>query len=181
MRIEEMNKDKIIELEKNYEKSGVVGLQNPGIRLVLQSEIVYAILKNTSFRQPPGSTIFMVESHKQNDDKNNNILTVNNIKYNIIGEELINKKPPENEEYMFISDDFILYPKRRKGRSKNPAYFLIPPLEFTELEAVKEIYNIKNIISVSPSTLSDDFIRKLYNFSLRNDYATILIGFDKTF
>ena len=179
-KIEDTNKDRIIKLEKTYEKSGVVGLSNPGIRMVLQCDIVYAILKDTSFRQAPGSTVFMVEDLNIDDEKPDYTLTINTKSYSIIGEELINKKPPEDEEYMFISDDFILYPERRKGRSKKPAYFLIPPLEFAELEAVKEIYKIKNIISVSPSTLSDDFIRKFYNFSIRNDYATILIGFDKT-
>ena len=174
------NKDKIIELENNYEKSGVVGLQNPGIRMVLQCDTVIAILKDSSFRPPPGATVFMVEEEiggKITEKKH--LLTINKKNYHIIGEELIQKKPTEDEEYMFISDDFILYPNRRKGRSKNPAFFLIPPLGFHELEARRDLLKIKNIISVSPSTMADDFIREKCNFSTRNDYATILIGFDK--
>ncbi|MCF6335179.1 MAG: hypothetical protein L3J12_05525 [Spirochaetales bacterium] len=178
-RIENNDKDKIVELEKKYEQGGVVGLKNHGIRLVLQCNIVYAILKDSSFRPPPGSTVFMVEDNALGDNQSEHILTLNNKEYSIIGEELINRKPPKDEDYMFISDDFILYPERRKGRAKNPAYFLIPPLGFSELEEVKETYKIKDIISVSPSTISDDYIRKLYNFSLRNDYATILIGFNR--
>jgi hypothetical protein len=177
--IKDKNRDKIIKLEKNYEKNGVVGLQNSGMRMVFQSDIVYAILKDTSFRPPPGSTVFMVEDHEIGNKTTDHILEVNSKKYNIIGEELINRKPPEDEKYMFISDDFILYPERRKGKAKNPAFFLIPALGFSELEAVKDIYKIKNIISVSPSTMSDDLIRKLCIFSPRNDYATILIGFNK--
>ena len=172
------HREKIIELENNYEKGGVIGLQNPGIRMVLQCEIVIAILKDTSFRLPSGPTVFMVENCTSDDTKANNILIINNIKYNIIGEELINKKPPEDEEYMFISDDFILYPERRKGRVKNPAYFLIPPLGFAELESVKVTYKIKNIISVSPSTMADDYIREICTFLPDNNLATILIGFD---
>ncbi len=100
-------------------------------------------------------------------------------KYNIIGEELINKIPPTNEEYMFIGDDFILYPKRREGKSKTPAYFLIPPLGFAELEEVAETYKIKDIMSVSPSTTADDYIREICSFSPENNLATILIGFNK--
>lgn len=176
--IEKKYRKKIIDLENSYEQGGVIGLQNPGIRMVLECNEVFAILKNTSFRAPPGSTVFMVEDYEPCDEKNDHILTINNIKYNIIGEELINIKLPENEEYMFISDDFILYPERRKGRSKNPAYFLIPPLGFYELENLKDTYKIKNIISVSPSTIADNYIRKLCTFSPRNDYATILIGFN---
>ncbi len=177
-RIEKKNRDKIIELENNYEKGGVIGLRNPGIRMVLQCDIVFAILKDSSFRPPPGSTVFMAEDHETDDDKTDHILKINNIKYCIIGEELINKKLPKDEEYMFISDDFILYPERRKGRSANPAFFLIPPLGFSELEVVKDTYKIENIISVSPSTMADNYIRELCSFSPREDFATILVGFD---
>lgn len=178
--IDPANKEKIIELESNYEKDGVVGLKNPGIRMVLQSNTIFAILKDSSFRPPPGSTVFMVEDFNSNDTGTDNLLIIDNKKYTIIGEELINKKPPEDEEYMFISDDFILYPERRKGRSKNPAYFLIPPLGFSELEDVMDTYKIKNIISISPSSMADDYIRKTCSFSLENNLATILIGFNKT-
>ena len=172
------NRYRIIELENNYEKGGIIGLQNPGIRMVLQCDIVFAILKDTSFRQPPGPTVFMVEDHESSDVQTDHILKINNKKYCIIGEELIAKKPPEDEEYMFISDDFILYPERRKGRAKNPAYFLIPPIGFSELEMEKDKHKISNIISVSPSTMADDYIRELCTFSPREDYATILVGFD---
>ena len=176
--IADKNRDRIVELENNYEKGGVIGLQNPGIRMVLQCDIVFAVLKDTSFRQPPGPTVFMVEDQENDDKKTDHILKINNKKYCIIGEELIAKKPTEDEEYIFISDDFILYPGRRKGRSKNPAYFLIPPIKFPELEIVEDTHKIENIISVSPSTMADDYIRKLCAFSPRDDYATILVGFD---
>lgn len=177
--IELIHREKIIDLENRYEKNGVVGLQNLGIRMVVQRDFVLAILKDISFRPPPGPTVYMVEECKRNNNTVH-LLEVNNTKYSIIGEELINKKLPKEEEYMYISDDFILYPERRKGQTDNPAYFLIPPLGFSELEEVKETFNIKNIISVSPSTMSDDFIRKQFGFSVRYDCATILIGFDKT-
>jgi len=178
--LDSKNKVKVIELESNYEKSGVIGLKNPGIRMVLQSNTVFAILKDSGFRPPPGSTVFMVEDFNSNYTETDNLLIVDNKKYNIIGEELINKMPPVNEEYMFIGDDFILYPKRREGKSNNPAYFLIPPLGFEELEEVTDAYKIKDIMSVSPSTTADDYIRKTCSFSLDNNLATILIGFNKS-
>ena len=172
------NREKIIDLENNYEKNGVIGLYNSGIRIVLQCDIVFAILKDTSFRPPPGPTVFMVEDQNNGNDKTDHIFKINNKKYRIIGEELIAKNPPEDEEYMYISDDFILYPERRQGRTKKPAYFLIPPIGFFELEMVKDKHKISNIISVSPSTMADDYIRELCAFSPREDYATILVGFD---
>jgi hypothetical protein len=176
--ISEINKDTIIKLEDQYEQSGVIGLKNIGIQLVLKCDVVFAILKDTSFRPPPGSTVFMVEDNGNENNDPDHLLTINDKAYHIIGEELISKKLPEDEEYMFISDDFILYPGRRKGHSKNPAYFLIPPIKFSELEAVKGKYKISNIISISPSTMADDYIRKECQFSPDKNLATILVGFD---
>ena len=47
-----------------------------------------------------------------------------------------------------------------------------------ELEEVKEIYKIDNIISVSPSTMADDYIRMVCEFSPSEELATILAGFN---
>jgi len=177
--IDNKNRDAVIKLENNYEKGGVIELKNPGIRMVLQCDTVFAILKDASFRPPPGATVFIVEDQETFNKNVDHLLKIKDKKYCIIGEELIDKQPPEDEEYMFISDDFILYPERRKGRAKKPAYFLIPPIGFPELEAVKNTLKIENIISVSPSTMADDYIRKLCGFSLTEKFATILVGFNK--
>ncbi len=176
-RIEDESRKKIIELEDDYEKSSVIGLQNLGIRMIMQCGSVFAILKSSSFRPPPDSTVFLVEGLKEDDSKEY-LLSVDGRDYRIIGEELINKKPPENEDYMYISDDFVIYPERRKNRAGKPAFFLIPPLGFTELETVKETLRIKNIMSVSPSTMADTYIREQYGFPPDTKLATILIGFD---
>jgi hypothetical protein len=168
----------IIELENNYEKGGFIGLQNPGIRSVLQCNTVLAILKDSSFRPPPGSTVFMVEEQENENREADHLLIIDNNKYLIIGEELLEKTPPEQEEFIFISKDFILYPNRRKGRTDIPAFFIIPPLGFSELEEVKDLYKIDNIISVSPSSMADEYIRKLCTFSTDEAFATILIGFN---
>ncbi len=169
----------IIDLEKGYERSGVVGLKNIGIGMVMQCDVVFAILKDASFRPPPDPTVIMVEDHNDTDKQEDHLLTFDGTNYRIIGEEIINKKlPDEEEEYIFISDDFILYPERRKGETVKPAYFLVPPIKFAELEETKEKYKIDNIISISPSTLADDYIRNICNFSLSNKLATILVGYD---
>jgi len=171
-------REKIIRLEEDYEKSSVIGLQNIGIRLIMGCDTVIAILKNTGFRPPPDSTVFLVEEIQENDGKEY-LLSVEEKDYRIIGEELINKKPPSDEDYMFISDDFVIYPDRRKNRSGNPAFFLIPPLGFAELEAVRDSLHISNIMSVSPSTMSDTYIREQYDFPPDTKLATILIGFNR--
>ena len=173
------DRKKIINLEKNYERDGAIGLKNLGIRMIMECDIVYAILKNTSFRPPPDPTVIMVEDYKESDTENDHLLTIADKTYRVIGEELINNKTPSREEYIFISNDFILYPERRSKETTKPAYFLIPPIKFTELEEIKNKLMIDNIMSISPSALTDDYIRKISSFSLSNKLATILIGFNK--
>ncbi|MCK5199213.1 MAG: hypothetical protein KAR21_12720 [Spirochaetales bacterium] len=176
--IADNNRTQIIDLENSYEKRGGIGLQNLGIRMVLECDIVFAILKDASFRPPPEATVFMVEDQDNDRKETDHLLKIREKEYCIIGEELIGKTPSEKEDYMFISDDFVLYPERRIGRGKTPAYFLIPPIGFPELEAVRIRYKIENIISISPSSMADDYIRELCSFSLKNEFATILVGFD---
>ena len=174
------HKEKIANLEKSYERSGVVGLRNIGMSMVMKCDIVFAILKDASFRLPPEPTVLMVEDYKNNDKPDDHLLKFGHNNYRVIGEEIINKKlTSEKEEYIFISDDFILYPGRRTNKPVKPAYFLVPPIEFAELEEMKETYKIKNIISISPSTQADDYIRKTCTFSSSEKLATILVGFDK--
>lgn len=173
------SRDKIRKLENDYENGGIIGLRNLGIQKVMECNTVYAILKDTSFRPPPGPTVYMVEdSQPEDNEKKDYILKIDNNNYRIVGEELIGNKPQDDEPTMFISDDFVLYPERRKGRKNRPAFFIIPPIGFSELERVKEAYRISNIISISPSTMADDYIRKTCSFSLKENLATILIGFD---
>lgn len=178
--IKHVSRDRISKLENNYENGNTIGLHNLGIKMVLECDMVYAILKDTSFRPPPGATVFMVEDQIGGDEKENHILKIRDNNYHIIGEELIGKTLPKDEKYMFISNDFVLYPGRRKGRSKHPAYFLIPPIAFSELEINKDTLKISNIISVSPATMADEYIRELCGFSQKKDLATILVGFDKS-
>lgn len=173
------SRDKIRKLENDNENGGIIGLRNLGIQKVMECNTVYAILKDTSFRPPPGPTVYMVEDSQPGDnEKKDYILKIDNNNYRIVGEELIGNKPQDDEPTMFISDDFVLYPERRKGRTNRPAFFIIPPIGFSELERVKEAYRISNIISISPSTMADDYIRKTCSFSLKENLATILIGFD---
>ena len=176
--IEKEDRGKIGELERNYERSGVVGLKNIGMQMVLKCDVVFSILKDKSFRLPPESTVIMVEDHNDGDEQVDHLIKIDNKDYRVIGEEIIDKKLPTGEEYIFISDDFILYPGRRIGKTRKPAYFLVPPIEFAELEETKNFYNIDNIISISPSTMADDYIREICDFSPSEELATILVGFD---
>lgn len=171
-------RDGIAELEKGYEAADKIGLFNLGLRMVLERDTVYAVLKSAGFRPPPGPTVLMVEDLPKNGLPHEFCLEIEERNYLVIGEELIAGSLPAEKEYLYLGDNFVFYPNRRRGRSEKKAYFLIPPISFPEMENVKDTLGIRNIISISPSTVTDDYIRKLCSFSFRNDLATILVGFD---
>jgi hypothetical protein len=79
---------------------------------------------------------------------------------------------------MFFGSDFVLFPERRLGRRHVPAFLVIPPIPFPELEEVKDVFGIDSIMSVSPSTRADEYLRGAYGFSMLPSYATILVGWD---
>lgn len=165
--------------ENDYEKLQVVELKNIGIHYVLERELLFAILKDGSFRPPPMPTIFLAEERDHEAVDPERCLVVDNTTYHIVGEEIIRNKTYTEKTVQF-GDGFVLFPQRRAGQEKVPVYFVIPPVDFPELSAKQEAWGIKNCMSISPSSLSDDFIREAYHFSKDPAYATIIVGCDVT-
>ena len=121
--IPKVKTEKISQLENNYGSAGVVSLQNLGMKKVFEREFIYAIIKDKNFRLPPGPTVYMVEDSDESHKDQENILSVGNKYFYIIGEELIGDRLPEDEKYIHISSTFILYSNRRKGKDKNTIPF----------------------------------------------------------
>ncbi len=166
----------ILNLEENYESAQIVRLVNSGVRSVLKRDTVFAVLKDASFRNPPAPTVLMVEEILEDDDIKDNLEVLDGKVYRIVGEEIFRNGMPKDEEHISISSGFVLYNGRRANRENIPSFFLMPSIAFPELEAVKEELHIDGIVSASPSTSSDDYIREKYNLSRDNQLATILIG-----
>ncbi len=169
----------ILNLEKNYESAQIVKLVNSGVRSVLDRDKVLAVLKDTSFRNPPAPTVLMVEEISGDDDIKDNLEVLDGKLYRIVGEEIFRNGKPKDEEHISISSGFVLYNGRRENREHIPSFFLMPSIVFSELETVKEDLHIDKIVSASPSTSSDDYIREKYNLPRDNQLATILIGFEQ--
>ena len=92
----------------------------------------------------------------------------------------MDRKKEYAEEHVFFERDFVLFTERRKNRQQIPAFLLIPPIAFPELEEKKKSFSIENIISVSPGALTDDCIRSICKFPNLPEYATILIGWNSS-
>ncbi len=168
--------------EAEYEKLHVVRVSNLGLHVVLQRDLVFILLKDSSFRKPPVSTLYMVEEMSPEEAKvydfPEHLIQVNDQYFKVVGEEIMYKDKPYQEKTTYFNDDFVLFPNRRKGRQGVPAYFLIPPIPFPELEEIKDTYSINSIMSVSPCTITDTKLRELYQLPPDTEYATILVGFD---
>ncbi len=167
------------ERENTYENSQQIKVINSGIQAVLRRDIVAAVLKDTSFRKPPEPTVLLVEEVTENSSAIDNTVTFEGVVYRIVGEEILAGGQTFKEAHLFISSEFVLYTERRSGRENVPAYFLMPPVPFPELEEVKGSLQISEVVSASPSTLSDDLIRDTYKLSHDNQLATILVGFNR--
>jgi hypothetical protein len=161
------------------EQNGFADIVYVGLEAVLGREEVWVLLKDAGFRPPPGKTVYMVEDVEEKAQGMENILSLGERQYHIIGEEIFKGEKEPEEAHFLLSDGFLLFTERRNGTRHLPAYFLLPPIPFPELEERKEAFGIRNIVSVSPSAASDMILRNLFEFDLSPEYATILIGMDR--
>jgi hypothetical protein len=170
---------KIDALESSFERTAFLPISNLGIRRVLARDEVWVILKDRRFRPPPRPTVYMVEELNDGQVPQDQILTVEDKAFRILGEEVLPGCSKLPEDARPIGDGFVFFPQRRTN-PKLPSYFLIPPIEFKELDELRDRLSIKHVVSVSPSTLTDQHIRSTLGFPPDKEYATILIGFDNT-
>lgn len=94
----------------------------------------------------------------------------------VLGEEVLlpyRKRFLENinENFIWLADDFVVYPDRRGGTRE---FFIMPPVSFPEVSQM----GMKNVVSCSPSAPSDAMLRKEHGFEDNPKLASILIGFD---
>lgn len=168
----------IVQRERIAEKHQFVPLENLGMREVLRRQHLTVILKDLTFRPPPCPTVYLVEEVDNAISVEGTTFEVCGRCFHIIGEEIFNKHCDYDEEHFLLGDSFVLFPARRRLRSHIPAFMLLPPIPFPELEQVTEPEVPRNVASVSPGARTDQLLRSEYNFSVFPDYATIIIGWD---
>jgi hypothetical protein len=169
--------ERVVELESRYEQGGLVPLQNLGVRVARKREIAIALLKDEHFREPPAPTVYLVEEAKPGGSANRHCITVEGNSYRIVGEEVLLSRKPYTEKIICLGDSFVIFPERRSS-NRIPSHFLVPPLDFPELEEVRERLGIEGILSVSPSAQADCFLREACGFPPDPSLATLLVAFD---
>lgn len=145
-------------IEKEYPPIGPLTIRNDGVLECLKREHVACIVKDKGFRAPPHPTVLLVNGDEE-----------------VIGRELLpGEKVPEKpgRKNLFLGKDFVIFIGETSGKD---ARFVLPPVKFREVERID---GTSCVVSSSPSSLGDVFLRK--QAGLRDDpkLASILVGFD---
>jgi hypothetical protein len=145
-------------IESKVSGSLNLDVKNTGVQECMNRHHILCIIKNERFRPPPEPTVLLI-----GDDEL------------IIGKEVI---PSDNTNYrddkgvLFLSKDFIIFKNRRP---KNREYFLMPPIDFPEIEIIE---GVKNATSCSPSMPADLILRGSLGIKDDPSLASLLIGFN---
>ena len=168
-------KQQVVELESHHERQLSLPVRNLGVSLLAAREACFVVLKTGSFRPPSAPSVYLVEEGGA--PAGNHALTVEGNRYTIVGEEMTGGVERYTEPVIPLEESFVIFPQRRSG-PRVPCFFLLPPLPFPELERVKDHLGIREILSISPSLVSDGYLRQIFGFPPSNSLATLLVGFD---
>jgi hypothetical protein len=145
-------------IERKYPSIGPLTVQNDGVIECLRRKHVACIVKDRSFRAPPHSTVMLV-----------------NDSGDVLGRELLPGEKLRDEpgvKHIFLGDDFVIFARAGSGKG---AKFVLPPVSFKELD---DMEGTEDVVSSSPSTAGDLYLRRLAGLEDDPKLASILIGFD---
>jgi hypothetical protein len=151
-------KEGILKVEREIKSQMGLPVKNEGIEQCMKRQFVLAILKNKAFRPPPEPTVMLIADEDT-----------------IVGTEVIPGSKGKFEgldNIMWLCEDFIIYLDRQP---KYREFFYMPPVSFPELNAGD---GYSDVVSCSPSPLSDIIIKNKHDLDDDPLNATILVGFD---
>lgn len=152
----------LIDIEANRDND-LIPVINEGLQECFKKDFNIVIFKDSNFRNAPFPTVLLVNTGGK-----------------ILGHEIISIKDREKfkkkENVHFLSDDFVIYKDTMNNISmkSEKEYFLLPPIEFPELLEIEEVFEV---VSSSPSTKSDDYLKNKYGYLGNSKVATIIVGF----
>jgi len=130
--------------------------ENRGVAEVLSRSRILCLFKDVTFRPPPEPTLLLVD-----DDGT------------LLGRELVTgERPPPDRRVAYLGKDFVLF----AGAKPRGGYrFLLPPVRFPELEAKR---TLDRVVSASPDTPQDEFLRARFGVPTGGDHASVLVGYE---
>ncbi len=147
----------LAELESMYPSIGPLSVRNEGVLDCLGRQRVACIIKDSTFRGPPKPTVVLVNDRGDE-----------------IGRELLpGESPPTGPgKILMLGKDFVVFADRNTSAG---ARFVLPPVPFEEVERID---GVRSVLSSSPSTAGDHFLRKKAGLDDDPRLASILVGFD---
>ncbi len=130
--------------------------ENRGVAEVMSRDRALCLFKDARFRPPPEPTVLLVDGRGT-----------------VLGRELVaGESPPADRRVAFLGKDFVLY----AGARPHGGYrFLLPPVRFPELEGMPGVHRI---VSSSPDTPQDEYLRARMGVPAGKDHASVLVGYD---
>ena len=161
--LSEEDKEALIKIESNR-NNDIIPVVNRGLSECLKKDYCLVLLKTEEFRIPSEPTVLLVTDSGR-----------------VLGQELISpedkKKYANNDNVVFLSNSFIIFkPDNMKRIAGEKEMFMLPAIPFPELD---DLVTITDVVSCSPSTLGDAYIKNKYNYPDDPHLATIIIAFSK--
>ncbi|HII40914.1 MAG TPA: hypothetical protein HA326_06845 [Thermoplasmata archaeon] len=129
--------------------------ENRGVEEVLSRPRILCLFKDVGFRPPPEPTLLLV------DDAGT-----------VLGRELVpGDRPPADRRVAHLGKDFVLY---AGARPRGAYHFLLPAVRFPELETIPRLVRV---VSASPDTPQDEYLRSRFGVPLGREFASILVGY----
>jgi hypothetical protein len=156
------DKEALIKIESSHDND-IIPVVNKGLDECLGKEYCLVLLKTEEFRIPSEPTVLLVTDSGR-----------------ILGHELISPEDREkyahNDTVIFLSNNFIIFKPDNMNRSTlgEKQLFILPAIPFPELD---DVMTISDVVSCSPSTLGDAYIKNKYNYPDDPHLATIIIAF----
>lgn len=158
------NKDilNIIDIESERSEE-LVPVFNKGIQECFKRDVTLVIFKKGFFRPPPTPTLLLIFDGE------------------VLGHDIFTDEQKEefrdDEDVRFLSDDFIIFEDvlHNHNLEKGNEYFVLPPVPFPELD---DFENVTEVISSSPSTRSDEYLKEEYGYGQDSSIATIFVSFN---
>ena len=152
----------LIDIESNIDIN-IIPVVNEGMKECFKQDITFVVFKKGYFRLPPSPTIILAGQDGE-----------------IIGHEIFNEEEREryrNDDNAFLlSEDFVIFRDKNQHNNRyiNEKSFILPPVAFPELE---NIDGISNVVSSSPSTHSDEYLKEKYGYNPKDgSIASILVS-----
>ncbi len=172
-RLDDRQRRRAVDLEAQTQRSSVLPVRNLGVQMLAERPLCFALLKDSLFRPPGVPTVYLVEEGAPHGAPHT--LTVEGVRYAIIGEEVMDDAPAYVETTIPLDTSFVIFPQRRRGPDV-PCTFMLPPIHFPELEREADRLGVSGIISGSPSLATDTYLRECFGFPPTNTLATLLVG-----